>query len=51
MFNLLTFIYQLLTLFVLVIVIWNMFETENKMEKALSALIIVPFVLRVLLVK
>lgn len=51
MITIMTVIYQLLTLFILVFIVWNLFETKSKTEKALAAMLITTFVLRVLLVK
>ena len=51
MFNFYTLIYQILTLFILVMIVWNLFETKSKTEKALAAMLIATFLLRVLLVK
>ncbi|MDD3957880.1 MAG: hypothetical protein PHW40_03850 [Candidatus Izemoplasmatales bacterium] len=47
----LTVIYQILTLFILVFIVWNLFESKSKNEKALAAMLIATFLLRVLLVK
>jgi hypothetical protein len=49
--NILTLIYQFITLVILVFIVWNLFETKDKNEKALAAMLIATFVLRVLLVK
>jgi hypothetical protein len=51
MFNIFTLIYQLLTLFILVMIVWNLFETKSKTEKAMAAMLIATFILRILLVK
>lgn len=51
MITIMTVIYQLLALFILVFIVWNLFETESKTEKALAAMLITTFILRVLLVK
>lgn len=49
--NILTLIYQFITLVILVLIVWNLFETKDKNEKALAAMLIATFLLRVLLVK
>lgn len=49
--NILTFIYQLITLFFLILIVWNLFEAKEKTEKGMAAMLIATFLLRVLLVK
>jgi hypothetical protein len=49
--NLLTLLYQFITLVLLVLIILNLFETKDKHEKALAAMLIATFLLRVILVK
>lgn len=47
----LTIIYLLIVLFFVVMIIWNLFETESLMEKLSGAIVLIMFILRLLLIK
>ena len=49
--NFLTLLYQLITFVLLFLIIINLFETKDKHEKALAAMLIATFLLRAILVK
>lgn len=46
-----TVFYYLITLFFLVAILANFFKTKNKQDAALYGIMIIPFVLRLLLLK
>jgi hypothetical protein len=44
-------IYQIIILFFLVLVIWDMFKEENIWNQLTGSLVIIPFILRLLMIK
>lgn len=46
-----TLIYRLLVLMVLIFTVWNLFDEEDKLKQANNALVIIPLILRVLMIK
>lgn len=46
-----TLIYRILLAIVLIFTIWNLFDEEDIMKQANNALVIVPLLLRVLMIK
>ena len=44
-------IYTVLAVFILVIVVWNLFTVKNFWEQVVAFFVIVPFLLRVLFIK
>lgn len=46
-----TLIYRILVGLVLVLTIWNLFDEEDTMKQANNALVVIPLLLRVLMIK
>ncbi len=46
-----TLIYRVLVAMVLIFTIWNLYEEEDMMKQANNALVIIPLLLRVLMIK
>lgn len=46
-----TIIYLLIVLFFVVLLVWNLFESQSILEKALGSIVLVMLILRLLLIK
>ena len=46
-----TIIYRILVAIVLILTIWNLYDEEDIMKQANNALVIIPLLLRVLMIK
>lgn len=46
-----TLIYRILVAVVMIFTIWNLFDEENVMKQANNALVIIPLLLRILMIK
>lgn len=46
-----TIIYRILVALVLILTVWNLFDEEDIMKQANNALVIIPLLLRVLMIK
>lgn len=46
-----TLIYRLLVVIVLVFTLWNLFDEEDVKKQANAALVLIPLILRVLMIK
>lgn len=46
-----TLIYRLLVAMVLIFTVWNLFDEEDVLKQANNALVIIPLLLRVLMIK
>jgi len=47
----LTIIYRLIVLFVTILIVWDMFKEKNFWSQLTGAIVIVPFILRMLMIK
>jgi len=45
------FLYQILCIFVALVIIWNMFKSDKNQEKVLYSFLIIPLLLRAFLIK
>jgi len=46
-----TLIYRLIVAFVLILTVWNLFTEENLHKQMNAALVVIPLILRVLMIK
>jgi len=46
-----TLIYRAIVLFVLIFTVWNLFEEKELKSQAMIAMVVIPLILRVLMVK
>ncbi len=47
----LTIIYRLITLFITILIVWDMFKEKNFWNQLTGAIVITPFILRILMIK
>lgn len=45
------FLYQLLCVFITLIIVWNMFKSDKTQEKVVYSFLIIPLLLRAFLIK
>ncbi len=46
-----TLIYRILVLFILLLTLWNLFTEDKVEEQANAAIVVIPLVLRILMIK
>lgn len=47
----LTIIYRLITLFITILIVWDMYKEKNFWNQLTGAIVIIPFILRILMIK
>ncbi|MBA7486973.1 hypothetical protein ES707_22535 [subsurface metagenome] len=47
----LTIIYRLIILFITILIVWDMWKEENYWNQLTGTIVIIPFILRILMIK